>query len=72
VSFAQTHQLRPGIALSAEQVAALTSDIVWLEAQTITLPDGSTTQGMGITVGKRMQSTEQQTLSTGATSATTQ
>ncbi|MDZ4284055.1 MAG: hemagglutinin repeat-containing protein, partial [Hydrogenophaga sp.] len=45
-TFAQAHQLRPGIALSAEQVAALTSDIVWLEAQTITLPDGSTTQAL--------------------------
>ena len=45
-TFAQTHQLRPGITLSANQVAALTSDIVWLEAQTITLPDGSTTQAL--------------------------
>ncbi|KRC12003.1 hypothetical protein ASE11_00530 [Hydrogenophaga sp. Root209] len=43
-TFAQAHQLRPGITLSAQQVAALTSDIVWLETQTITLPDGSTTQ----------------------------
>ncbi|MBT9463868.1 hemagglutinin repeat-containing protein [Hydrogenophaga sp.] len=45
-TFAQAHQLRPGISLSAEQVAALTSDIVWLETQTITLPDGSTTQAL--------------------------
>ena len=45
-TFAQAHQLRPGITLSATQVAALTSDIVWLEAQTITLPDGSTTQAL--------------------------
>ena len=45
-TFAQAHQLRPGIALSAGQVTALTSDIVWLEAQTITLPDGSTTQAL--------------------------
>ena len=28
--FAQTWKLRPGIALSAEQMAALTTDIVWL------------------------------------------
>ncbi|MGC4394663.1 hemagglutinin repeat-containing protein [Hydrogenophaga sp. T2] len=41
-TFAQAHELRPGIALSAGQVAALTSDIVWLEAQTVTLPDGRT------------------------------
>ena len=30
-TFAQAHQLRPGIGLSPDQVAALTSDIVWLE-----------------------------------------
>ncbi|WP_322469395.1 S-layer family protein [Hydrogenophaga sp. SNF1] len=41
-TYAQAHQLRPGIALTAEQVAALTSDIVWLETQVVTLPDGST------------------------------
>src|SRR5690606_7143590 len=35
-------ELRPGIVLTAEQVAALTSDIVWLEAQEVTLPDGRT------------------------------
>ncbi|RJP63168.1 MAG: filamentous hemagglutinin N-terminal domain-containing protein, partial [Comamonadaceae bacterium] len=45
-TFAQAHLLRPGITLSAEQVAALTSDIVWLETQTITLPDGTTTQAL--------------------------
>ncbi len=41
VTFAQAQQLTPGIALSAEQIARLTSDIVWLETQTVTLPDGS-------------------------------
>ncbi|NIM42023.1 MAG: hypothetical protein GTN84_12435, partial [Hydrogenophaga sp.] len=41
-TFAQAHPLRPGITLTAEQVAALTSDIVWLEAQALTLPDGRT------------------------------
>jgi filamentous hemagglutinin len=41
VTFAQTYGLRPGIALSTEQIARLTSDIVWLVAQTVTLPDGS-------------------------------
>ncbi|WP_332748418.1 S-layer family protein, partial [Hydrogenophaga sp.] len=43
-TFAQAHQLRPGIALSAEMVAQLTSDIVWLVSESVTLPDGSTTQ----------------------------
>jgi filamentous hemagglutinin len=43
-TFAQTHQLRPGIALSAEMVAQLTSDIVWLVSESVTLPDGNTTQ----------------------------
>ncbi len=45
-TFAQAHQLRPGIALSAAQLAALTSDIVWLVERTVTLPDGSTTQAL--------------------------
>ncbi|WP_363800456.1 hemagglutinin repeat-containing protein [Lysobacter firmicutimachus] len=40
--FAQQYGLRPGIALSAEQMAQLTSDIVWLVEQTVTLPDGTT------------------------------
>ena len=42
VTAAQELGLTLGIALSAEQVSRLTSDIVWLETQTVTLPDGST------------------------------
>ncbi|WP_165091195.1 beta strand repeat-containing protein, partial [Neisseria yangbaofengii] len=42
ITFAREQQLTPGIALSPEQVARLTSDIVWLEPQTLTLIDGST------------------------------
>ncbi|QBQ36694.1 hemagglutinin repeat-containing protein [Pseudoduganella plicata] len=42
VSAAREFGLRPGIALSADQVARLTSDIVWMESQTVQLPDGST------------------------------
>ena len=42
VTFAQQHGLRPGVALTAEQMAQLTSDIVWLVEQTVTLEDGST------------------------------
>ncbi|MBB5610992.1 adhesin HecA-like repeat protein [Janthinobacterium sp. S3M3] len=41
-AFAQTWNLRPGVALTAEQMAALTSDIVWLVEQDVTLADGST------------------------------
>jgi filamentous hemagglutinin len=41
ITFAQTYNLRPGIALTAQQIAQLTSDIVWLIEQTVTLPDGS-------------------------------
>ena len=36
----------PGIALSEQQMASLTSDIVWLERQTVTLADGSTTEAL--------------------------
>ncbi len=42
VTTAQTLNLRPGIALSASQVANLTSDIIWMEQQQVTLADGST------------------------------
>lgn len=42
VSFAQEYNLRPGVSLSAEQVSHLTSDIVWMESQTVMLPDGRT------------------------------
>ena len=42
VTAAHSLGLTLGISLSAEQVARLTSDIVWLETQTITLADGST------------------------------
>ena len=34
-------QLRPGIALSAQHLALLSQDIVWLEETTVTLGDGS-------------------------------
>ncbi|UVH55055.1 hemagglutinin repeat-containing protein [Variovorax paradoxus] len=43
-TFAKQYGLRPGVALSAAQMAQLTSDIVWLVEQTVTLPDGSTQQ----------------------------
>ncbi|RYF69886.1 MAG: S-layer family protein, partial [Comamonadaceae bacterium] len=42
VTFAQAYRLRPGIGLSAAQMAQLTSDIVWLVEQSVTLADGST------------------------------
>lgn len=40
-TFAKAHGLRPGVTLSAAQMAQLTSDLVWLVEQNITLPDGS-------------------------------
>ncbi len=42
VTVAQAWDLRPGVALSAEQITRLTSDIVWLVEKNITLADGST------------------------------
>ncbi|OFA05368.1 hemagglutinin repeat-containing protein [Duganella phyllosphaerae] len=44
ISFAQQYNLRPGVALSAEQISHLTSDIVWMETQTVSLPDGRVEQ----------------------------
>ncbi|MCG9060207.1 filamentous hemagglutinin N-terminal domain-containing protein, partial [Laribacter hongkongensis] len=38
--------LRPGVELTPEQVARLTSDIVWLVEEPFTLPDGSVTQAL--------------------------
>ncbi|RQS64344.1 filamentous hemagglutinin N-terminal domain-containing protein [Burkholderia sp. Bp8963] len=43
-NYAKQFGMVPGIALSAAQMDALTSDIVWLVNQTVTLPDGSKTQ----------------------------
>ncbi len=41
VSAARELELVPGVALSASQVARLQHDIVWLVAESVTLPDGS-------------------------------
>ena len=41
VTAAGQFHLMPGVALSKEQVQALTSDIVWFEPKTVTLKDGS-------------------------------
>ncbi|HDS0923676.1 TPA: hemagglutinin repeat-containing protein [Stenotrophomonas maltophilia] len=38
--------LRPGVALTAEQMARLTSDIVWLVEQDVTLADGSVARAL--------------------------
>ncbi|MFK0377747.1 hemagglutinin repeat-containing protein [Pandoraea sp. NPDC090278] len=51
-------ELRIGIRLTAEQMKALTDDIVWLVRQTVTLPDGTTQEVLVPTVylahGKRV------------------
>lgn len=44
VAFAQQYQLTPGVALTAAQMALLSTDIVWLSTQTVTLADGSQQQ----------------------------
>ncbi|MEN4631654.1 hemagglutinin repeat-containing protein [Pantoea agglomerans] len=41
VAFGKTYQLELGVALTPAQMALLTSDIVWLVNQTVTLPDGT-------------------------------
>jgi len=41
VAFGKAYQLELGVALTPAQMALLTSDIVWLVNQTITLPDGT-------------------------------
>ena len=42
ITYAQTWNLIPGVALSAEQMAQLTTDMVWLVEKEVTLADGST------------------------------
>ncbi|NHB90498.1 adhesin, partial [Photorhabdus tasmaniensis] len=42
VAFGKAQQLTPGVALSPAQMALLTSDIIWLTNQTVTLTDGTT------------------------------
>ncbi|WP_321906121.1 hemagglutinin repeat-containing protein [Paraburkholderia tropica] len=41
VQYAQSLGLTVGVALSAAQMAELTTDMVWLVSQTVTLPDGT-------------------------------
>lgn len=42
VNAARDFNILPGIALTAAQMDALTTDIVWLVSETVTLPDGTT------------------------------
>ena len=44
VEFGKKYNLTLGVALTAEQMALLTGDIIWMVAQTVTLPDGRTQQ----------------------------
>ncbi len=44
VAYAQQYQISPGVVLSSEQMALLTTDIVWLTEQTVALADGQTQQ----------------------------
>lgn len=53
---AQEWGLVPGVALSAEQMAALTTDIVWLVRQTVTLPDGNSVEVLAPQVYARVRS----------------
>jgi filamentous hemagglutinin len=55
VTFAKAYGLRPGIGLTPAQMAQLTSDIVWLVEQTVTLPDGTTQQVLVPQVYVRVQ-----------------
>jgi filamentous hemagglutinin len=41
VTYAKTFSLTPGIGLSDAQMQQLTTDMVWLVSQTVTLPDGT-------------------------------
>ncbi|WP_276643595.1 hemagglutinin repeat-containing protein [Siccibacter turicensis] len=44
IAFAKAHNLTAGVALSPEQMALLTSDMLWMVAETVQLADGSSQQ----------------------------
>jgi filamentous hemagglutinin len=46
LTYAKAQNLRPGIALSAQQIALLTTDIAWLQQESVTLADGTVTQAL--------------------------
>jgi filamentous hemagglutinin len=46
VAHAQAWNLIPGVALSAEQMAQLTTDLVWLVERVVVLPDGRRTSAL--------------------------
>jgi filamentous hemagglutinin len=46
IQFALDYGVIPGVALTPEQMAKLTTDIVWLVAKEVTLPDGSKTTAL--------------------------
>lgn len=46
LSYAKQYNLRPGIALTPEQMVQLSSDIVWLVEKETTLPDGTKTKAL--------------------------
>ncbi|VTU46443.1 Filamentous hemagglutinin (plasmid) [Variovorax sp. SRS16] len=54
-TFAKQYGLTVGVALTVAQMAQLTSDIVWLVSQTVTLPDGTTQQVLVPQVYVRVQ-----------------
>jgi filamentous hemagglutinin len=55
VAFGHRYHLVPGVALTPEQMALLTSDMVWLVQQEVTLADGSTQQVLAPQVYARVQ-----------------
>lgn len=58
ITTARALQLIPGVALTPEQTAQLTSDIMWLVEKTVTLPDGSTTQALVPQVYVKLQAND--------------
>ena len=41
IAYARAYDISPGVALSPLQMASLTTDLVWLVSETVTLPDGT-------------------------------
>ena len=56
ITYAKAWQLRPGVALSAEQIAQLTTDMVWLVEKEVKLPDGTLAKALVPQLYARVQS----------------
>ncbi|MEW9302482.1 two-partner secretion domain-containing protein [Pectobacterium atrosepticum] len=59
IAFGHQFSLRPGVVLTPEQMALLTTDMVWMVRKSVTLPDGSSQTVLVPQVYSKVRSNEQ-------------